>query len=166
MSHAVSAMIRIPRREPSAKLHELSTLQVFAGLSGKHLQQVASNLDEASVPAGEVLIHEGRHNDTFWIILEGEAELTIGGRAREVVSRGGIVGLPSMFTGREANANVVAVTDVSALVASHAQFNALIGDPEIEIRFKAAVFDRLRDELYQLTHGGTAKPGARKKGSK
>jgi CRP-like cAMP-binding protein len=154
-------MRNIPRREHSGKLHELSTLSVFAGLSGKHLQQVASNLDEASVPAGEVLIHEGRYNDTFWIILEGDVELTVAGRAREVIGRGGIIGLPSMFTGREANAQVVSLTPVRALVASHSQFNSLLGDPEIEIRFKAAVFDRLRDELYQLTH--STKTAAKKR---
>ena len=155
-------MIGIPRRDHSGKLHELSTLEIFAGLTGKQLQFVASNLDEATVHSGEVMIREGRYNDTFWIVLEGDVELTVDGRARELVRRGGIVGLPSMFTGHEANANVVALTDVRALVASHAQFNSLIGDPEIEIRFKAAMFDRLRDEIYQLTHGGKARP-ARKK---
>jgi CRP-like cAMP-binding protein len=158
-------MIGIPRREPSGKLHELSTLEVFAGLTGKELQFVASNLDEVTVPAGQVIIREGEYNDTFWIVLEGELALTVARTAHEVVRRGGIVGLPSMFTGREANANVAAVTDVRALVASHAQFNSLIGDPEIQIRFKAAVFDRLRDELYQLTHrtAGAKAPGRRRK---
>ena len=42
------------------------------------------------------------------------------------------------------------------------QFNSLVSDPEVEIRFKAAVFDRLRDEVYQLTHQVVrAKPAAR-----
>jgi CRP-like cAMP-binding protein len=162
----MAAMIGLPRREQSNKLHELSTLEVFGGLTGKQLQFVASNLDEATVPAGQTLVREGEYNDTFWIVLEGEVDLTVAGRAREVVRRGGIVGLPSMFTGREANANVVALTDIRALVASHAQFNSLIGDPEIQIRFKAAVFDRLRDELYQLTHQRPSPKSTRRKSAK
>ena len=57
-----------------------------------------------------------------------------------------------MFSGKEAMGDVIARTDLRALVASHSQFNAMLADPEVAIRFKAAVFDRLRDELYQLTH--------------
>jgi CRP-like cAMP-binding protein len=63
-----------------------------------------------------------------------------------------------MFAGRESTADVVALTDVEALVASHQQFNVLVEDTEIAIRFKAAIFDRLRDEVYQLTRtSGTAR---------
>jgi CRP-like cAMP-binding protein len=157
-------VIRFPRRNRDAKVSELRSLPVFAGLGRARLEELARNLDEAHVPAGQTLMQEGHHNDTFWIVLDGALELTVAGRAREVVGRGGVVGLPSMFTGRESSATVVTLSDVRALVASHAQFNNFIGDVEVEIRFKAAVFDRLRDEIYQLTHepAAAAKP-ARKK---
>jgi CRP-like cAMP-binding protein len=82
----------------------------------------------------------------------------VGGRVHEVVGPGDIIGLPSMFTGRTAMADAVALSDVQALVASHSQFNALLADKEVEIRFKAAVFDRLRDEIYQLTHSDGPPP--------
>lgn len=145
-------MIRFPRRNRDAKMAELRSLPVFAGLGRTRLEELARNLDEAHVPAGQTLMQEGHHNDTFWIVLDGAIEVTLAGKAREVVGRGGVVGLPSMFTGRESSATVVSLSDLRALVASHAQFHNFIGDPEVEIRFKAAVFDRLRDEIYQLTH--------------
>lgn len=145
-------MIRFPRRNRDAKIAELRSLPVFAGLGRARLEELARNLDEAHVPAGQTLMQQGHHNDTFWIVLDGALEVTLAAKAREVVGRGGVVGLPSMFTGRESSATVVSLSDVRALVASHAQFHNFIGDSEIEIRFKAAVFDRLRDEIYQLTH--------------
>ena len=148
------------RRDSNPKVTELRGLPVFSGLGQQQLELLASNLDEARVAKGEGIIHEGHYNDTFWILLEGQAELTIGGRVHETLGPGDITGLPSMFTGRTALASVIARTDLRALVASHAQFNALLADREVEIRFKAAVFDRLRDEIYQLTH---REPSAHKK---
>ena len=100
--------------------------------------------------------------DAHVAVLDGDAELTVGGRAHEVVGPGGIIGLPSMFTRLDSTADAEARKPVRALVASHKQFNSLVANPEIEIRFKAAMFDRLRDEVYQLTHKAAKAPTARK----
>jgi CRP-like cAMP-binding protein len=146
------------RREPNPKVAELKKLALFAGLSSTLLRTLTSNLDEVTIPEGERFMTEGRSNDTFVILLDGEVELTVGGRVHEVLGRGDIIGLPSMFTRLDSTADVIARTPVRALVASHKQFNTLVANPELEIRFKAAMFDRLRDEVYQLTHE-KAKPG-------
>ena len=149
------------RRNSNPKVAELRTLPAFAGLDQRQLVEMAHNLDEAALAGGERVMSAGRYNDTFWILLEGEVELTISGRVHETLRRGDIFGLPSMFTGLTAMADAVAKGPVRALVASHAQFNGLLSDREVEIRFKAAVFDRLRDEVYQLTRKAGAKPAAR-----
>jgi|SRR5438309_3809940 len=155
-------MIRIPHRKADPKIAELKQLPIFAGLPPRLLRRMAVNLDEVTVPKGERLLSSGRANDAAWILLDGEAELTVGGSVHEVLKRGDVFGLPSMFTRLDSMADVVAKTPLRALVASHQQFNSLVSDPEVEIRFKAAVFDRLRDEVYQLTHQVVrAKPAAR-----
>jgi CRP-like cAMP-binding protein len=148
-------MIRIPHRAVNPKIAELKQLPVFGGLKPSLLRLLASNLDEVTIPKGEKFVTEGRSNNTFFILLDGEAELTIGGRAHAIAKRGDSIGLPSMFTRLDSTADVVARKPVRALVASHKQFNSLVANPEIEIRFKAAMFDRLRDEVYQLTHRTT-----------
>jgi len=147
-------VIRIPHSKADPKMAELKQLTIFAGLPPRQLRRMALNLDEVTVPKGERILSAGRANDAAWIVLEGEAELTVGGNVREVLERGDVFGLPSMFTRRDSTADVVARTPLRALVASHQQFNSMISDPELEIRFKAAMFDRLRDEVYQLTHKG------------
>lgn len=155
-------MIRIPHREANPKIAELKKLPVFAGLNAAALRSVAINLDEVKVAAGEKIMVEGHGNDAFWIILAGQVELTLGGRIHEVLDRGDIFGLPSMFTRRVSTADVVAKTEVRALVASHGQFGSLVSDPEVEIRFKAAMFDRLRDEVFQLTQSTAKRRPARR----
>jgi len=156
-------MIRIPHRAADPKIAELRLLPIFAGLSPRSLRRMAVNLDEVTVPKGEKLLTAGRPNDAAWILLDGEAELTVGGRVREVLKRGDVFGLPSMFTRRDSVADVVARKPLRALVASHKQFNSLVSDGEVEIRFKAAVFDRLRDEVDQLTRPSRRAGAARKK---
>ena len=145
-------MIHIPHRTVNPKIAELKQLPIFAGLSPALLRTLASNLDEVTIPKGEKFVTEGRSNDTFFVILEGQVELTVGRTVHEVLKPGDVIGLPSMFTRLDSTADAVAKTKVRALVASHRQFNSLVSNPEVEIRFKAAVFDRLRDEVFQLTH--------------
>jgi CRP-like cAMP-binding protein len=159
-------MIRMSRAATNPKVAELKQLPIFSGLSTAQLRMLASNLDEVTIPKGEKFVSEGRSNDTFFIVLEGEAELTIGRRVHEVVKPGGVIGLPSMFTRLDSTADAVARTPVRALVASHRQFNSLVANPEIEIRFQAAMFDRLRDEVYQLTHKAAKARTARKAAKK
>ncbi|HEY8812163.1 MAG TPA: cyclic nucleotide-binding domain-containing protein [Candidatus Dormibacteraeota bacterium] len=156
-------MIRIPHRATNPKITELKKLPIFAGLSPTLLRNLATNLDEVTIPKGERFITEGRSNDSFFILLQGDVELTIGGRVHEVLKPGDVIGLPSMFTRLDSTADAVARTAVRALVASHRQFNSLVSNPEVEIRFKAAVFDRLRDEVYQLTHSPAKSRSARSK---
>ncbi|MDQ6917851.1 MAG: cyclic nucleotide-binding domain-containing protein [Candidatus Dormibacteraeota bacterium] len=166
-------MIHIPHRSVNPKISELKQLEIFGGLSPALLRTLASNLDEVTIPKGEKFVTEGRSNDTFFVILEGQVELTVARRVHEVLKRGDVIGLPSMFTRLDSTADAVAKIKVRALVASHRQFNSLVSNPEIEIRFKAATFDRLRDEVYQLTHSpararatAAKKAGARKAGAK
>ena len=144
--------MKIQRHEKNPKLAELRELPLFAGLGKKQLRTIASNLDEVTVAKGERILVAGRSNDAVWILLEGEAEMSLGGRVHLVLKRGDIFGLPSMFTHRESTADVVAKTDLRALVASHLQFNGLVADREVELRIKAAMFDRLKDEVYLLLH--------------
>jgi CRP-like cAMP-binding protein len=155
-------VIRIPHRKADPKIAELKQLTIFAGLPARLLRRMGVNLDEVTVPEGERILSSGRGNDAAWIILDGEVELTVGG-VKEALKRGDVFGLPSMFTRRDSMADVVAKTPVRALVASHHQFNSLISDPEVEIRFKAAMFDRLRDEVYQLTRRPAKPKAARRK---
>ena len=156
-------MIRIPHRAADPQIAELKQLRIFAGLSPRLLRRMAVNLDEVTVPKGEKLMTAGRANDAAWILLDGQAELTVGRKVREVLKRGDVFGLPSMFTRRDSVADVVARTPLRALVASHKQFNSLVAEPEVEIRFKAAVFDRFRDEIDKLTEVSRRPRAAKKK---
>ncbi|MBJ7604507.1 MAG: cyclic nucleotide-binding domain-containing protein [Candidatus Dormibacteraeota bacterium] len=137
----------MPKRDSHPKLAELRELPIVSGVDDRRLRTMTANLDTMTVPDGAVVMTAGRRNDAFWIILDGRVQITIGGRIREGRGRGDVVGLPSMFARRESTADVV------ALVASHQHFNTLVAGHDVAIPFKAAIFDRLRDEVHQLVQG-------------
>jgi CRP-like cAMP-binding protein len=122
-------------------------LPAFAGLSRKELVEVARNLDEAQVEAGMTVVHEGRSNHAFWIVLDGELDLTVRGKVLERVTSPGLVGAPSMLDGRPAWATVTAMTPVRALVAGRSQFRAICADDRIALRLWAATGTRLRHHM-------------------
>jgi hypothetical protein len=131
----------------SDKVRAIHRLPVFAGLSRKELVEVARNLDEAQVDAGTTVVHEGRSNHAFWIVLDGELDLTVRGKVLERVTSPGLVGAPSMLDGRPAWATVTATTRVRALVAGRSQFRAICADARIPLRLWAATGTRLRHHM-------------------
>lgn len=131
------------------KVKALYRLPVFAGMSRKELEMIARNLDETKVDAGTTVVHEGRSNRAFWIVIEGELELSLRGKALERITPSGLVGVPSMLDGRPAWASVTAITPVRALVASTEQFRALRADDRIALRLWAATGARLRNHIVE-----------------
>lgn len=141
-------------RGASSKVEALRRVPTFAGVPDRQLNELANYLDDAGVEAGQTLITEGRSNATFWIILEGEVEVTVQGLVRRRIGPGGVFGAPSMFDGREALSTVVTVTPIRALVASHSQFAAIANNELVALRLKADIGDRLRGDLHALTERG------------
>jgi len=131
------------------KVKALYRLPVFAGMSRKELEMIARNLDEAKVDAGTTVVHEGRSNRAFWIVIDGELELTLRGKPLERITSTGLVGVPSMLDSRPAWASVTAMTPVRALVASTEQFRALRADDRIALRLWAATGARLRNHIVE-----------------
>jgi len=131
------------------KVKAIYRLPHFAGMSRKELEAIARNLDEARVDAGTTVIKEGKSNHAFWIVVEGELDLTLRGKVLERITAPGLVGVPSMLDGRPAWATVTAVTPVRALVASTEQFRSLRADDRVALRLWAAAGARLRHHILE-----------------
>ena len=137
---------RFRLRHPNPKVEELSRVPLFQNVPKRVLEVLAANLDEVRVPAGETLIREGHRNDAFWIVLEGEAEMSIGHKKRQI-EPGQFFGATSMLDGRPAIGTVVAKTPIRAYVASADQFRALESDETVALRLFHYALERLREDL-------------------
>lgn len=115
-----------------AKLDDLASVPLFAGRSMKDLVYLASRVDVARVEAGTTLTHQGRANSTFYIVVEGEVEVTIDQRRRATLRGGDVLGETSMFERVAATATAVTLTPARLLVMSRRQFHdAIVGDPRL-----------------------------------
>jgi CRP-like cAMP-binding protein len=126
------------------KLDQLKRVPIFSACSRSELQSLAQNTDEVSLPAQRTLISEGKSNDTFYILLEGEAVATVNGQERRM-GPGDIFGEISMLDRGKATATVTTDSPIRALVMSHAQFrDAVRAHEDIALRVISVMAQRLR----------------------
>lgn len=139
------------------RIARLADLPLFDHVPRRQLAVIAANLDEVRVDAGQTLIRENQRNDTFWILLEGEVDLVIGGTRHHTIGPRGFFGVTSMLDGRPAVGTVVTKSPIRALVASAAQFRALEGNETVALRLMSAALERMREDLeIQRRQGGSA----------
>src|SRR5262245_5995279 len=130
------------------KLEHLRRVPLFARCSKAELQRLALNADELSVEAGRVLITQGRPNHTFYILLQGEVEVTVRGQPPRRLGVGDVFGEISMIAPGPATATVRTTTPVALLVMSHLQFhNAITSHETIALRVMAVMAERLRANM-------------------
>jgi hypothetical protein len=147
-----SAVLRPFATDP--KVAALSKVPALAGLRRSTFNRLATHFDRVSLDAGETLLEQGRTNSGLWVILEGQVRISIGARTIRIAGPGCVVGATSMLDGGGATATVRTLTQVEALVAGPADFRWIEGDPEVELRLKAASRDILRAELDALAAAG------------
>ncbi len=109
---------------------DLRELALFADASRSELSLIGRQLTRLNLPAGTALVREGGSGDEFMIILEGEAEVSQGGRTIATIGRGDLVGemallQPEQGRGRR-NATVTARTDMVIYAGSPSEFRQIL----------------------------------------
>jgi CRP/FNR family transcriptional regulator, cyclic AMP receptor protein len=128
---------------PTPRAQALRSIPLFADLDARERELLARNLDELSFPAGTTLIDQGKSNHTFFILIEGAAEVAVSGQPKRTLGPGDFFGEISMEHRVGATASVVTTTPVHAYVMSHAQFGAVGTSPVVLARLRAAMTARL-----------------------
>jgi CRP/FNR family transcriptional regulator, cyclic AMP receptor protein len=135
----------MPARIRSAtKVDLIAAVPLFAGLSRSELGRVASIADEIDLPADKVLIREGERGREFFVLLEGEAEVTRKGKELATRGAGEFFGEIALVSNLPRTATVKTRTPVRALVIRDVDFRALLRrTPAIAVKVLQAVADRL-----------------------
>jgi len=130
---------------PDPKLDRLTRVPLFAGVSKRDLEFIASRVDEVSLKPGQTLIREGQPTEAFYIIESGHVQVTRGGKPAARLGPGEFFGEIGMLDGGAATATVVTDGPVEAIVLSHAQFrDAIKGNDSLALQVIAAMAKRLR----------------------
>jgi CRP-like cAMP-binding protein len=135
----------MPARVRSAtKVDLIARVPLFAGLSKSELGKVASIADEIDLPADKALIREGERGREFFVLLEGEAEVTRKGKKLATRSSGDFFGEIALVSNLARIATVKTSKPVRALVIRDVDFQALLRrTPAVAVKVLQAVADRL-----------------------
>ena len=116
-------------------VHSLARLGIFRDFSTAELSSVAQTLDIAIFREGELVIRKGQENNSFYIIVEGEAAVSIDDEQRGILVRGSFFGEVSALLGEPATADILTRSPLRCLVvAAHDLENFLVSNPRIMFR--------------------------------
>lgn len=130
---------------------QLARVPLFAGLDKKHLSQISSLVTQIEVGEGKELTREGEHGNEFIIILEGEAEVRVGGEVIATRGPGDYFGEIALVANRPRTATVVAMTPMKIEVIGRREFQTMLHDnPGIATELLGVTADRLaeHDDLH------------------
>jgi CRP-like cAMP-binding protein len=125
---------------------DLRKVPLFSRLSAVDLQFLATKMDAISAPAGTVLVREGMGNHAFFVLVDGEVNVSVGGTHRRTLGPNDFFGEISMMVLNPASATVVTRTPVRAYVMSHLQFLEVRVHPTVMLQLKSAMGDRLTED--------------------
>jgi CRP-like cAMP-binding protein len=129
------------------KIDLIAKVPLFAGLSKSQLGQVASIADEIDLPADKVLIRQGERGREFYVLLDGEVEVTRDGKSLATRRAGEFFGEIALVSSLPRVATVTTRKPVRALVIRDVEFRALLQrTPAIALKVLSAVADRLPQE--------------------
>ena len=128
------------------KVAALRRAPLFSELSKKELTQLARMAEDVEIDAGETLCKEGQVGREFFVIVEGEVEVTR--RGRKVKRQGGdeFFGEIALLEDVPRTATVRAKTPLRLFVLTGRDFRALVaGSPSVERKVMKSLARRLLD---------------------
>jgi CRP-like cAMP-binding protein len=132
----------------------LRELRLFDGCSDEQLERIALMADEIAVPAGYVLVYEGDWGHEVFVVAEGEAEVTAGGRMLALLDSGAVIGELAVLNPAPRTATVVAASPMRLLVFNDDGFEELLEEfPGIARKTMSDVAARFQGQARDLAEG-------------
>ncbi len=123
----------------------LGQLALFADLTPSQVEAIAHSHEEDVFAEGQRVLRRGLSGGNFYVILDGEAIVEIGGEEAARLRRGDFFGEISALTGETPSADVVAATVLRCLVIPAPQLERLLLErPQLMLRLLRTEARRLR----------------------
>lgn len=133
-------------------MSRLAKVPLFAGCSQRDLQTIARVVREVPHQAGTTIAREGEPGVGLFVILEGDAEVSIGGRKKATLQPGDFFGEIALLDGGPRTATVTAKTDVQLLGLTEWVFRGLMQEhPSIALKTLQQMAGRLRSATKAAT---------------
>jgi CRP/FNR family cyclic AMP-dependent transcriptional regulator len=104
----------------------LAQVPLFADLDRRELESIANTMRERTFSAGQHITEEGAGGAGFFIVDEGEADVTVHGEPRGAIKAGDYFGEIALITGSDRTATIVAKTDMRCYGMTPWDFRPLV----------------------------------------
>jgi CRP/FNR family transcriptional regulator, cyclic AMP receptor protein len=133
----------------------LKAIPLFMACSKDELRRIARTSSMLSYPAGSVLASEGQPGCEFMVIIDGRAEVSVGGRLVNTLGPDDFFGELALLDGGPRSATVTAATDVTIQAIEERDFRSLVYDsPALARKLLIGVAKRLRAANLTFDMGG------------
>jgi CRP/FNR family cyclic AMP-dependent transcriptional regulator len=131
--------------------HVLVNVPLFEGLSRRHLKHLAGISEVQNYMEGAAIVREGEPGDSFYVVLAGQAKVTVGKRTLNRVFPGDFFGEIALLDGEPRTATVMSETPMTLLMLSRQSFQkALKDDPGISLQIASSLARRVRQTSRSL----------------
>lgn len=135
------------------KADALGRTTLFAGLSKKDRGELAKVTEDLEVSAGKVLTREGETGREFFVIVEGEAEVTKDGKQVRTLGPGDFFGEIALIEHTPRTATVTATSELRFFVLTNQAFWGLLDkQPGIQREVLRALALRQASQVEDPTH--------------
>lgn len=112
---------------------DLARVPLFADLGGRQLKKLAGHFRERTVPPGTTPVREGKMSGIgFFVVAEGEAEVSVGGTVVTTLKAGDHFGEIALISEAERSATVTATTTMRLLEIPFYDFRDFVmANPEV-----------------------------------
>ena len=123
----------------------LKKVPLFSELDNRELEQIASSMRERRFKAGDTVTQEGSGGVGFFVVEQGEAEVTVGGQDRGVVGPGDYFGEIALINDSPRTATLTAKTDMLCYGMTPWDFRPLVeSNSAIAWKLLTAMAEKLR----------------------
>ena len=130
------------------KVELIRKVPLFAHCSKRELEQIAQIADEIDLREGKEMTTQGGRGREFFVLLEGEADVTQDGRSINTLGAGDFFGEIALVEDTPRTATVTATTPVRVLVITDRAFRKLLGEqPELQRKVLVALAERVKPAL-------------------
>jgi CRP/FNR family transcriptional regulator, cyclic AMP receptor protein len=123
----------------------LKKVPLFADLDNHELEQIATSMRERRFKTGDTVTQEGAGGVGFFVVEEGEADVTVGGAVRGSVGPGDYFGEIALINESPRTATITARTDLLCYGMTPWDFRPLVeGNSTIAWKLLTAMAEKMR----------------------
>ena len=124
----------------------LRRVPLFAALDGGELEQVGRHADDVAVPEGTTIVTQNATGNSFYVILEGRADVMRDGQILAELGVGDFLGEMALLEDLPRSATVVTTEPTRLLEMHRRDFSSVLDDaPHLARKMLAVMAHRLRD---------------------